>query len=242
MAEVISVPRQPDGHPYFASTPPLRRSSPSQASLLAGSPKSYSPSSSPRSRQPATEHSERITLTPPAYPPSPPQSSPTEISQSSSFNSTPASSHSSSVIGDEEDDLSFPTYNDDNSFISSDEGPLCPPNTTSPENLADPHGTANTAHSQSPFPPQTAIDDTAVRIEPSRHVDYLSHDWQEEDIWSSWRHIVSKRKIYGERSRLENASWRTWAKSKYGLRTVSPETLNWSVVLILVWSSLPDLR
>jgi fibrillarin-like rRNA methylase len=70
-------------------------------------------------------------------------------------------------------------------------------------------------------------DDTAVRKEPSHHVDYLSYEWREEDIWSSWRHIVEHRSVYGERSRLENASWRTWAKSQFKLRTVSPETLNW---------------
>jgi hypothetical protein len=36
--------------------------------------------------------------------------------------------------------------------------------------------------------------------------------------------------VYGQKSRLENASWRTWAKSKYRLRTISPETLNWCVI------------
>ena len=72
-------------------------------------------------------------------------------------------------------------------------------------------------------------DDTAVRVEPTQHVDYLSHDWNEEDIWSSWRHIVEHRRVYGERSRLENASWRTWAKAQFKLKTVSPETLNWYV-------------
>jgi Fungal protein of unknown function (DUF1752) len=72
-----------------------------------------------------------------------------------------------------------------------------------------------------------AEDDTSVKQEPSRHVDYLSHDWKEEDIWSSWRHIVSHRKIYGEKSRLENASWRTWAKQKDNLKTVHPQNLNW---------------
>jgi hypothetical protein len=70
-------------------------------------------------------------------------------------------------------------------------------------------------------------DDTAVRKEPSHHVDYLSYDWREEDIWSSWRHIVEHRNVYGERSRLENASWRTWAKSQFKLKTVSPDSLNW---------------
>jgi len=70
-------------------------------------------------------------------------------------------------------------------------------------------------------------DDTAVRKEPSHHVDYLSYNWREEDIWSSWRHIVEHRSVYGERSRLENASWRTWAKSQFKLKTVSPDSLNW---------------
>ncbi|KIO10725.1 hypothetical protein M404DRAFT_129043 [Pisolithus tinctorius Marx 270] len=29
--------------------------------------------------------------------------------------------------------------------------------------------------------------------------------------------------------RLENASWRTWWKKRNGLKTVTPETLNWYV-------------
>ncbi|KAL9563902.1 hypothetical protein ACKAV7_011937 [Fusarium commune] len=32
-----------------------------------------------------------------------------------------------------------------------------------------------------------AEDDTAVSSRPSRQVDYLSNEWREEDIWSSWR-------------------------------------------------------
>lgn len=63
---------------------------------------------------------------------------------------------------------------------------------------------------------------------PSRQVDYLSHDWQEPDIWSSWRYIRKEKAGYPQNAaRLENASWRTWAKSKYKLKTISPETLNW---------------
>lgn len=27
--------------------------------------------------------------------------------------------------------------------------------------------------------------------------------------------------------RLENASWRTWAKQRGNLKTINPETLNW---------------
>jgi hypothetical protein len=76
-------------------------------------------------------------------------------------------------------------------------------------------------------PAKHAEDDTAVRNPPSRYVDYLSHDWEEEDIWSSWKHIESKRNVYDNSARLQNALWRTWTRSKYRLKTVFPETLNW---------------
>jgi hypothetical protein len=75
--------------------------------------------------------------------------------------------------------------------------------------------------------PLLYADDNCMRHEPSRHVDYLSHDWKEEDIWASWRYMVGKRKVYNNAARLENASWRTWSKSKYQLKTIRPETLNW---------------
>ena len=80
---------------------------------------------------------------------------------------------------------------------------------------------------ESPDPVEYAQDDTAVQAQPSTNVDYLSHNWKEEDIWSSWRHVILKRKEYSDSMRLENASWRTWAKSKNKLKTVSPESLNW---------------
>lgn len=95
--------------------------------------------------------------------------------------------------------------------------------------------TTDTTRSDSPILTPTVADDTAIKAEPKQHVDYLSHEWREEDIWSSWRHIVSQRRVYGQRSRLENASWRTWAKSKYSLRTVSPETLNWLKESDVTW-------
>lgn len=72
-----------------------------------------------------------------------------------------------------------------------------------------------------------AADDTSVEEEPSRHVDYLSHEWREEDIWASWRYVTARRSDYSNGVRLENASWRTWAKAKHNLGTISPETLNW---------------
>ena len=65
---------------------------------------------------------------------------------------------------------------------------------------------------------------------PSRHVDYLSHDWQEPDIWSSWRYVRKEKAGFPQiATRLENASWRTWAKSKYKLKTITPEALNWYI-------------
>jgi hypothetical protein len=78
-----------------------------------------------------------------------------------------------------------------------------------------------------PDPIEHAGDDYAVQSRPSRHVDYLSHNWKEEDIWLSWKLIVSKRKACDNSARLENASWRVWTKLKNKLKTVPPETLNW---------------
>lgn len=82
---------------------------------------------------------------------------------------------------------------------------------------------------------RASSDDASVESEPERHVDYLSHDWREEDIWTSWRYVVSRRDRYSNGVRLENASWRTWAKSKYQLQTVSPETLNWLKDCDVTW-------
>ncbi|RYO97888.1 hypothetical protein DL765_011013 [Monosporascus sp. GIB2] len=92
-----------------------------------------------------------------------------------------------------------------------------------------------TSHPESPELIEHAEDDTAVRQQPTQHVDYLSHNWREEDIWASWRYIVSKRGEYSNGPRLENASWRTWMKAKYNLGTVSPETLNWLKDCDVTW-------
>ena len=78
-------------------------------------------------------------------------------------------------------------------------------------------------------------DDSVLQYEPSRHVDYLSHDWKESDISSCWRNIVSRRRDVANSARLENASWRTWTKAKYNLRTVSPESVNWLKDCDITW-------
>jgi hypothetical protein len=74
---------------------------------------------------------------------------------------------------------------------------------------------------------QHAEDDTAVSSRPSRQVDYLSHEWREEDIWSSWRYVVTRRGELPNSARLENASWRAWIKAKNNLKTTPPESIDW---------------
>ena len=73
-------------------------------------------------------------------------------------------------------------------------------------------------------------DDSEVTTRiPSVQVDYLSHEWQEEDVWASWRATTKHKASMANGVRLENASWRTWNKQRNNLKTISPETLNWYV-------------
>ncbi|KAJ3771610.1 hypothetical protein FB446DRAFT_772983 [Lentinula raphanica] len=70
-------------------------------------------------------------------------------------------------------------------------------------------------------------DDSSLSTLPRGQVDYLTHDWQEEDVWRSWRNMTRQKNEIANGVRLENASWRTWWKQRNKLKTVSPETLNW---------------
>ncbi|KAN0063712.1 protein phosphatase regulator [Thecaphora frezii] len=73
-----------------------------------------------------------------------------------------------------------------------------------------------------------APDDAQIESKmPSICVDYLSHDWTDEDVWSSWKAMTKQKDKIANGVRLENASWRTWAKQRGKLKTISPETLNW---------------
>ncbi|KAI9824216.1 MAG: hypothetical protein M1832_002023 [Thelocarpon impressellum] len=247
MTEVLCAPGHSDSPAYF-SPPSLRRPS-SQASFLAGYPDSCSRSQARAPHLPA-DYVERVVHSAPSSAPSSPLHAHHDFSHSSSFPSTPASSLSLNTKGDDEDDqIYFPSY--DEPALAGPAGPAAPAgalpadaslepaesSTISPasENSSAAGPTADAARPHSPDFTIVAEDDTAVRSQPSRHVDYLSHDWKEEDIWSSWRHIVSRRRLYTNAARLENASWRTWAKSKYRLKTVSPETLNWLKDCDVTW-------
>ena len=154
-------------------------------------------------------------------------------SRTSSVQSTSASSFSldlksedESTSSDDDEGLAFPAYGQaDKTRHFLGDAPPSPLLATAP----DPSPAPSEAPAPAPDHLPVSEDDTNLRPEPSQHVDYLSYDWKEEDIWSSWRHIVEHRSVYGERSRLENASWRQWTKLQYRLRTVSPESLNWFV-------------
>lgn len=256
MTEVLQVPRQPDGQSYYQSAG-IRRSPPSSSSLfLDTSPLASSPKSNIAT--PHAEHQERLSgKSSSSLPPSSASSYET-ISSAASRDST-LDSFDSSVEStlSLDTDIDFPNY-EDISFGggqgSRGDVPHSSPAYGDDSSEETPETTTtDTTQSESPLPTPTVSDDSAVKNDPSRQVDFLSHEWREEDIWASWRHIVSQRKtLYGERSRyvahvlhdtldlcdghqsdqlnrLENASWRTWAKAKFDLRTVSPERLNWYV-------------
>ncbi|KAJ7492002.1 hypothetical protein FB451DRAFT_1501321, partial [Mycena latifolia] len=73
-------------------------------------------------------------------------------------------------------------------------------------------------------------DDSTLVTLPRGQVDYLSHEWAEEDVWRSWRNMTRQKNEIANGMRLENASWRTWWKQRNKLKTVTPETLNWLVL------------
>ena len=91
-----------------------------------------------------------------------------------------------------------------------------------------------------------APDDSSSDTLPAGQVDYLSHNWKEEDVWRSWRSMTRQKNAIANGMRLENASWRTWWKQRNKLKTISPETLNWCVLYVhlpfISRIALPDMR
>ena len=242
MTEVLSISAQLSGSSLFGSHP-LRRSS-SQTSFLLQSSTTYSTSpSDPRSGFVNPRRESRISTSQPSSAPSSPRLLST-VSSQPSYTATPSSSLSLDQQDKaEEEDILFPSYDDDDDDdeecslediqgLEPEADRSSSPNRTSPKNVT-PSFSDNLVQSQSRQETSTfqakAGDDTAVKVEPTKHVDYLSHNWTEEDLWSTWRHLVTKRKVYANASRLENAAWRAWTKSKYQLKTVLPEKLNWYV-------------
>lgn len=122
-------------------------------------------------------------------------------------------------------------------------------------NIQGSNQSTSVSSSPSPVPSPTAgpamnlqspelipYDDTNVAAEPSRHVDYLSHQWDVSDISKSWRYVVSNKHDVANAARLENASWRTWAQRRSNLKTISPEVVNWAKDTDVTWLYGPILN
>lgn len=240
MAEVLTLPRPTDSRPHYEAS--LRRSS-SHTNILLQSTTSASGSSPDlKSKFAHVEYEIRHSSSLHSSAPSSPRLPPPDFSNQPSYLSTPSSSLSlDDQCTSEDDDISFPSYDDEDDDGNNARGRILirtehpePPPSPSESTIPDIPLNPPVVNPTSKEPSQrslrdvlTAGDDTAVSIEPTRHVDYLSHNWKEEDIWSSWKHVVSRRNVYSNSRRLENASWRTWTKSMLKLKTVSPEKLNW---------------
>ncbi|KAG0012519.1 hypothetical protein BGZ80_011689 [Entomortierella chlamydospora] len=64
--------------------------------------------------------------------------------------------------------------------------------------------------------------------QPASAIDYLGNSWScEDDIATSWKFMTKQKHDLINGLRLENASWRNWAKKRHNLRTISPKALNW---------------
>lgn len=133
------------------------------------------------------------------------------------------------------------------SQLSEVQPPSESPSASSGPELAEPAGSAaNTTNTNgpsttSPTPPFIRSpeliphDDSDLVAEPSRHVDYLSYQWDIDDISKSWRYVILRRKNVANAARLENASWRTWAQRRCNLKTINPEEVNWLKESDVTW-------
>ncbi|KAH7359020.1 protein phosphatase type 1 complex subunit Hex2/Reg1 [Plectosphaerella cucumerina] len=241
MAAVI-IPSEDNS--YFSNNMRRSHSQPKFVSRQASFPSAASPNRKP----------DGYVNNPRIYPDSAPSSvsSSPRIAPGDSEDLSYASTPSTNLSLDCDETMQLPTHPDEHfgmphysraSFYDSAED-LEPP--TSPKTgdsyTVSPAEQDNSADTSRPGTPEFILevdapsqDDTAVKTQPTRHVDYLSHEWKEEDIWSSWRYIVSRRSEVTNSARLENASWRTWVKAKNNLKTVSPEALNWLKDCDVTW-------
>lgn len=239
-SSAMAVVLQSDDNSYF-STSSMRRSH-SQTKLdTRGAGFHASSSSSSRLGDFYHHHPKPCVSSPSSGPPSPATLG-ADITIPS-WASMPASNCSTSSDFDEtaelecvhaEGQIILPQYDDVGFASQSEDFEDLPSPHTGDSYVPSPNENDTSAATSRPPLLDRAEDDINVRPMPSRHVDYLSHNWREEDIWESWKLIVSKRGDYSNSARLENASWRTWMKSKNKLKTISPETLNWYVYVLRV--------
>lgn len=219
MAEVLAVPVELDSY-YQSPSPrcssPQHSYSPYESAVIRSHVDSYDSLPSRKLSPPPSTASSSPALTSITYSP---ESSSSSLSISSSV------SIETKPIPD--DSLFFPVYDFGTVSLSPSPEPFQSPIEDSNTDCPRRHSIIEAIDPDSSLLRRKAADDAFMRHEPSRHVDYLSHDWNEEDIWASWRYIVGNRKVHSNATRLENASWRTWAKKINRLRTVSAAKLNW---------------
>lgn len=248
MTEVLSMSLQPDGASLFGRSNRLRRSSSHssfQTPFKLSTPTSYPSSpSNIRTIFSTPNYEARLPASVPSSAPSSPRFNQPEFSNLPSFASTPSSSFSldeSCSVGEDSDDdgddeIKFPSFDNESTYEAMRQSKLDSEQShKSPDLISSDTITPSASESSVATPSlhdfhdlqTTAGDDTAVKREPTKQVDYFSHNWKEEDIWSSWRYVVAKRKTFSNSLRLENASWRAWTKNKYRLKTVSPDSVDW---------------
>ncbi|KAF9435210.1 hypothetical protein BGZ76_006706 [Entomortierella beljakovae] len=97
-----------------------------------------------------------------------------------------------------------------------------------------PSAARTTIHRDGPCAKTTLMhDDTDAgrlipTVKPALAIDYLGNSWSnEDDIAASWKFMTKQKNDLINGLRLENASWRNWAKQRHHLKTVNPKTLNW---------------
>jgi hypothetical protein len=228
MTEVLSAPYH--GASLFSSSPLKSSSHTNLASLKSSS----IPFSDRTNIKPTYTHEEFETLSTTSTSSSAPSSPELEHATFSrhSYTATSASSLSLDTKGflEDDDDMPFPSFEPPGPYETEETMPQ-------PLSIIDEEPPAQPADAPKRNSEDLSLvnDDQALEPEPTRHVDYLAHEWREEDIWSSWRYIVARRKTITNSVRLENASWRTWTKAKNNLRTVSPEKLNWLKDCDVTW-------
>ena len=254
MTTVLQTP--PHGAGHFSSSPIHSASYPDLASLNTSI--SYPGRNDAESSYLNAGYDGTHPNSAPSSAPSSPQLTHSSFSRQESYASTPASSISLDQRLMDEDDYGsdFPLFENSGIYDKPSSLPLpTSPKAYQPE-VRLPDGEyqsdlrlPNEEFHSDPTPPTPPTpstvdtldltgavnDDQAIEPEPTRHVDYLAHEWKEEDIWSSWSYIVHRRKIINNSVRLENASWRTWTKAQNNLKTVSPEALNWLKDCDVTW-------
>ncbi|KAG0044067.1 hypothetical protein BGZ83_010704 [Gryganskiella cystojenkinii] len=90
------------------------------------------------------------------------------------------------------------------------------------------HRSTSTSAKTRPMHDDTDAGRVIPVIQPALAIDYLGNSWSnEDDIAASWKFMTKQKNDMINGLRLENASWRNWAKQRHQLKTVSPKSLNW---------------